>query len=105
VQTENGSDSLSVVTDGSFTFATPLSGGSAYSVAVATQPSGLTCTVNNGSGTVGSANATVNCSTGSVAPLSTAGGGGGAASPLLLGLFGLILSIRRSQFGRRGLYF
>ncbi len=109
VLTDNGSDSLSVVTDGSFTFATPLAGGAAYSVAVATQPSGQTCAVSNGSGTVGSADVTgvtVNCFTTSVAPLSTAsGGGGGAASPLLLGLLGLILSIRRSRLGRRELYF
>ena len=101
---DNGSDSLSVVTDGSFTFATPLAGGAAYSVAVATQPAGQTCAVSNGSGTVGSADVsdvTVNCSTTSVAPLSTASGGGGAASPLLLGLLGLILSIRSSQLGRR----
>ena len=90
-------------TDESFTFALPLSGGTANSVAVATQPSGETCTINNDSGTVGSANVTVNRSTGSVAPLSTASGG--AASPLLLGLFGLILSICRSRFGHRGLYF
>ena len=110
VLTNNGGDSLSVATDGSFTFATALSGGAGYSVAVATQPSGQSCAVNNGSGSVGSANVTdvtVNCSASSVAPLSTAsgGGGGGAASPLLLGLLGLILSIRRSRFGRRGLYF
>jgi alpha-tubulin suppressor-like RCC1 family protein len=110
VLTNNGGDSLSVVTDGSFTFATALTGGDAYSVAVATKPSGQSCTVNNGSGTVGSADVTdvtVNCSTTSVAPLSTAsgGGGGGAASPFLLGLLGLILSIRRTRYGRRGLSF
>ena len=111
VLTNNGGDSLSVMRDGSFTFATALTGGAAYSVAVATQPSGQSCAVNNGSGTVGSANVTdvsVNCSASSVAPLSTtssSGGGGGAASPLLLGVLGLILSIRRSRFGRCGLYF
>ena len=110
VLTNNGGDSLSVATDGSFTFATALTGGAAYSVAVATQPSGQSCAVNNGSGTVGSADVTdvtINCSASSVAPLSTAsgGGGGGAANPLLLGLLGLILSMRRSQFGHRGRYF
>jgi len=35
-----------------FTFATPLSGGTAYGVSVQTQPSGQTCTVGNGSGTM-----------------------------------------------------
>jgi hypothetical protein len=110
VLTNSGGDNLSVVTDGSFTFATALTGGATYKVAVVTQPSGQSCAVNNGSGTVGSANVTdvtVNCATTSVAPLSTtsSSGGGGAASPLLLGLLGLMLTIRRTQFGRRGLYF
>ena len=44
--------------NGSFTFATPLAGGAAYSVTVKTNPSGQTCTVSDGSGTVASANVT-----------------------------------------------
>ena len=111
VLSNNGGDNLTIAADGSFTFATVLTAGATYSVAVVSQPSGETCAVNNGSGTVGSANVTdvaVNCAASSVAPLSTASsssGGGGAASPLLLGVLGLILTIRRSRFGRRGLYF
>jgi hypothetical protein len=55
---DNGSDTLSVTANGSFTFATKLAGGAAYAVTVQTNPSGQTCTVSNGTGTVGSANVT-----------------------------------------------
>lgn len=55
---DNGSDMLSVVADGSFAFGTQLAGGSAYSVTVKTNPAGQTCSVANGSGTVGSADVT-----------------------------------------------
>ena len=41
--------------NGSFTFATALAAGAAYSVTVKTNPSGQSCTVSSGSGTVGSA--------------------------------------------------
>ena len=54
----NGADDLAVTTNGTFTFATSLTSGSAYAVTVASQPSGQTCTVSNGSGTVASANVT-----------------------------------------------
>ena len=55
---DNGGDNLSLSASGSFTFATPLAAGTAYSVTVATNPSGQTCTVTNGSGTIASANVT-----------------------------------------------
>ena len=55
---DNGGDNLSVTANGAFTFATALAGGAAYAVTVKTNPSGQTCTVSNGSGTVGSANVT-----------------------------------------------
>ena len=42
----------------SFTFPTAVASGTSYSVTVQTQPSGETCTVTNGSGTVGSSNVT-----------------------------------------------
>jgi hypothetical protein len=63
---DNGTDSLSVTANGSFTFATKLASGAAYAVSVGTQPTGQTCAVANGSGTVGSANITnvaVTCTT------------------------------------------
>jgi len=52
----NGGDDLAVSANGGFTFATPLAASAAYVVAVKTQPAGQTCTVKNGSGTLGSAN-------------------------------------------------
>ena len=62
---DNGGDALSVTANGSFAFATGLASGAGYSVTVKTNPSGQSCTVSNGSGTVGSANVTnvaVSCS-------------------------------------------
>ena len=70
---DNGGDALTVSANGAFTFKTRIASGSTYNVTVGTEPTGETCTVTNGSGTVGSANVTnvaVACSTGS--------GGGGA---------------------------
>lgn len=48
---DNGGDNLAVTANGAFTFATPVVAGATYSVSVLTQPSGATCTVQNGSGT------------------------------------------------------
>lgn len=47
-----GADSLTRMTNGAFTFATPVLSGSTYAVTVGTQPSGQTCTVTGGSGTL-----------------------------------------------------
>jgi hypothetical protein len=55
---DNGGDTLSVSASGSFTFPTALPAGWAYSVTVASSPSGQACTVADGSGTVGSADVT-----------------------------------------------
>jgi hypothetical protein len=62
---QNNGNSLSVSADGNFTFPTAITSGSTYNVSVATQPSGQTCTVSNGSGTATSnvSNITVTCST------------------------------------------
>ena len=63
---DNGGDDLSVSGNGAFTFATPLADGCAYNVTVKTNPSGQTCTVSGGTGTVASANVTsvaVTCTT------------------------------------------
>jgi len=55
----NGSDALTINANSSmFTFTTSLLSGATYAVTVGTQPSGLTCTVTNGAGTVASANIT-----------------------------------------------
>jgi environmental stress-induced protein Ves len=68
----NGGDALPVSANGAFAFPTPLASGAPYNVTVATQPSGpsQSCSVTNGSGTMGGAdvtNVTVTCATGSFA--------------------------------------
>ena len=55
---DNGGDNLTVTANGPFTFATKLAAGASYNVTVKTQPSGQTCTVASGTGTIGSANVT-----------------------------------------------
>ncbi len=57
---DNLGDSLPLMANGGFTFATPVASGAPYSVTVLTQPSGLgqTCTVTAGTGTVGAAKVT-----------------------------------------------
>lgn len=59
VLTDNGGNNLSLASGASsFTFSTELASGSSYAVAVATQPTGETCSVSAGSGTVATANVT-----------------------------------------------
>ena len=55
---DNGGDDLTVASNGSFTFATPLADGAAYSVTIAKHRAGEVCTLSGGSGTVASANVT-----------------------------------------------
>ena len=66
VLSDNGNDSVSIKSDGAFTFATPVAVDGSYLVTVATQPAGQICTVTNasGSGIVANiSNVTVMCST------------------------------------------
>ncbi len=61
----NGGDTLTQSTDGSFTFPTSIAEGSTYNVTVSSQPATQTCTVSNGAGSMGGANITnvqVTCS-------------------------------------------
>lgn len=60
----NGGDNLTISTDGTFTFSTGLALNSTYAVTVLTAPSGQTCTVSNGQGTVSGtvSNIVVTCS-------------------------------------------
>lgn len=66
----NGKDNLTLNASGTFTFATPIAIGSAYSVTVLTQPTSPSqiCTVANGSGTATGnvGNIVVTCSTGTL---------------------------------------
>lgn len=62
----NGTDTLNTQSDGTFSFATPVAQGAPYVVSVSTQPPGQTCSVSNGTGTMGDADVsdvTVVCST------------------------------------------
>jgi hypothetical protein len=62
----NGTNSTPTSTDGPFTFSTPIAEGSTYNVTIGTQPTDQTCTIANGSGTMGGRNirnVAVTCST------------------------------------------
>jgi PASTA domain len=54
----NGSDNVSIAANGSFTLPTAVPSGGKYSVTVGTPSSAQTCAVQNGSGTIASANVT-----------------------------------------------
>ena len=54
----NGADTLTIPTNNTYNFSTPVASSSAYNVTVLTQPAGETCAVSNGTGTVGGANVT-----------------------------------------------
>lgn len=54
----NAGDDLDVFTNGNFLFDTRLDDGSAYAVTVLTNPTGQTCSVTNGSGTISGAGVT-----------------------------------------------
>ena len=61
----NSGDNLDFTSGGNFTFSAGIDQGGSYSVTVLTQPSGQTCSVHNGSGTIGTAdisNVIVTCS-------------------------------------------
>ena len=54
----NGVDTLAIDANGSFTFVTELVDTATYVVTVSTQPTGQTCSVTNGSGTIAAADVT-----------------------------------------------
>ena len=59
----NEGDDLTITANGNFTFATAVATDGDYSVTVSTQPTGHTCTVTNGTGTISAniTNVTVSC--------------------------------------------
>jgi hypothetical protein len=84
---DNGGDNLSVTANGSFTFPTKLASGAAYAVSVLTQPSGQTCAVGGGTGTVGTANVTsvaVSCTISPPATYSVGGAVSGLTGTVVL---------------------
>jgi len=65
---DNNGDNLTITSNGSFTFATKVTNGNQYNVSVLSQPTGQTCSVSAGAGTVSGSNisnVTVVCSTNS----------------------------------------
>ncbi len=62
----NGGDTNVIISNGPFTFSTPMSQGSTYDVTVLSQPENQICTVTNGAGTMGGSsitNVAVTCDT------------------------------------------
>lgn len=61
----DGDQTVSVTSDGDFTFETNLTAGSTYEVTIGTQPTTQTCTITNGTGTASGSvsNITVTCAT------------------------------------------
>src|SRR5579859_5074022 len=73
----SGGNNTTVSANGSFSFATAVTNGTAYAVTVLTQPTGQICTVSAGSGTVAGANVTgvqVACVTGTYSISGTVSG-------------------------------
>lgn len=58
----NGDDSLAVSTNATVGFPTAVASGASYQVTVGQQPTGQTCTVSSGTGTIGTANVTASVS-------------------------------------------
>ena len=56
---DNGGDDLAIAASGAFAFPTPIASGDAYAVTILSQPSGSSCFVTNGTGTVGAAGPSV----------------------------------------------
>lgn len=90
----NGTETLSVATDGGFAFNNRVPEGAAYAVSVTAQPAGQTCSVANGSGTMPAADVTnvaVTCVNDPPPPAATYAVGGtvsglGSGKTLQLGL-------------------
>jgi len=97
----NAGDDLTVTSSGSFAFVSELLDSAAYGVSILTQPSNQTCTLQNGQGTVNSADVTsvsVACSDNTASPgtaPASSGGGGGALNLYLIALLSCISVLRR----------
>jgi sugar lactone lactonase YvrE len=60
----NGAGNLTINANGTYAFATSVASGATYNVTIATQPSGVICTIPSPSGTIGASNVTVAVSCG-----------------------------------------
>jgi hypothetical protein len=91
----NGSDNLVIGANGSFTFATALAVNSTYAVTVFAQPTGQTCGVTGGGGTITNANITsvsVTCVSDPGPPPPPGAPPGGATQIPTLSAYGLVLT-------------
>ena len=100
VLSNNGSDSLTVATNGQSTFATRLGNGAAYSVTVTSQPQtpSQTCAVANPSGTVAGADVSginITCTTNRFAVGGTISGLSGSTTLQVNGSDDLVLATQR----------
>jgi len=85
VLTNNGTDALTVNGNGNFTFPTKIDSGSAYNVAVQSNPTGETCTPSSASGTITSSGPVTNVAVSCVANLSNYNSVSGTVSGLATG--------------------
>jgi hypothetical protein len=72
----NGGNALVLTANGTFAFGTAVASGTAYAVTVGTQPTGFSCSVANGAGTIGTANVgtvTVSCTANTTASYTVSG--------------------------------
>ena len=83
----NGSNNLTVSSNGSITFSNAVADGDTYAVTVATQPTGQTCAVSNGTGTISGANIT----NVSVACINSGGGTSFTVGGTVSGLVGTLI--------------
>ena len=93
---DNGTDNLTVTTNGPFSFATTIAGDGAFDVTVLTQPAGQTCAVANGSGLVDTGSDSVSSVAVTCATTSSVGGtvsGLNAGTSVTLSNAGVALSI------------
>ncbi len=98
---DNGADALSLTANGSFAFSQSEAAGSAYSVTVGAQPSGQTCAVSGGTGTIGSANitgVTVSCAAAG-SPETVLYRFGQSATDATLPIGGVLLASNGSLYG------
>ena len=104
---DNGGDDLSVSSSGPFTFATKLPTGAAYNVTVKTNPSGQTCSITNGTGTVGTANVTsitLTCTTWTSASENFNRANGGLGASWAATSDGSLSIVSQQALGKAGAY-
>ncbi len=104
---DNGGDQLGVGANGPFTFAAALPNGATYAVAVATQPAGQSCQLQNATGTIIGGNVTgigVSCVTPSGHYAFVGNKFSSTVSVYLIGVDGALAQITGSPFAAKGVF-